>query len=93
MQTLGNHDFDFGEEILHKLLAKTECDWVLSNAIDTRNGKPLANSFEYLVQDWGGIKVGLIGLLEPGWMETLTCDTSVFKYEGSISLLLLLHGP
>ena len=55
---VGNHDFDFGEEILIKLLAETKgCKWLLSNVAYKTSHRPLADCLEYSLDDINGIKV------------------------------------
>lgn len=96
---VGNHDFDFGEDILTKLVAETKpCKWLLTNVTDKRSGQPLVGSLPYTLevpvfppsllltgQDFGGVKVGLFTVIEEGWMQTLTCDTSNYSIEGTVS--------
>src|SRR5687768_2400102 len=39
--TLGNHEFDFGDEVLLERMAAAKWTWVVSNVIDTRTNKPI----------------------------------------------------
>ena len=60
--TLGNHEFDFGVEVLLKRMSEAKFDWVISNVIDRQTGKPVGGAAPYLVRTFGTLKVGIIGL-------------------------------
>jgi len=60
--TLGNHEFDFGMEILLKRMAEAKFQWVVSNVIDRQTGKPVGGAPPYLIRTFGALKVGIIGL-------------------------------
>lgn len=62
MATLGNHEFDFGTDILLQRMAQAKWQWVVSNVIDQRTGKPVGGAAAYVVRTFGSIKVGFIGL-------------------------------
>src|SRR4029077_16059593 len=59
---LGNHEFDFGDEILIERMREAKWAWVVSNVVDTRTGRPIADAAPYLVKTFGTLKVGFIGL-------------------------------
>lgn len=44
----GNHDFDFGLEVLQKWVEKCNFPWLMSNVIDNETGRPLGKTFESL---------------------------------------------
>src|SRR5262249_36749469 len=60
--TLGNHEFDFGIDILRKRMAEARWQWVVSNVVDSAAGKPVGGAAPYLVRSYGPLKVGFIGL-------------------------------
>jgi 5'-nucleotidase / UDP-sugar diphosphatase len=62
MATLGNHEFDFGDDVLIQRMHEAKWQWVVSNVVDTRTGKPIADAAPYVVRTFGGLKVGFIGL-------------------------------
>ncbi|XP_028037737.1 protein 5NUC isoform X2 [Bombyx mandarina] len=67
----GNHDFDFGLEVLSGLVAQCKFPWLMSNVIDNETGRPLGDgriTHPYIAN---GHKIGLIGLVEQEWLETL----------------------
>lgn len=62
LATLGNHEFDFGPDVLLKRMAEAKWQWVISNVVDTRTGKPIGNAQPYVIKTFGPLKVGFIGL-------------------------------
>ena len=54
---LGNHDFDFGLEILMKHIDNSNCPWLLSNVLDVETKKPLGNVSDKLIIELDGLKV------------------------------------
>ncbi|CAK1543627.1 unnamed protein product [Leptosia nina] len=67
----GNHDFDFGLEVLSKLVAQCNFPWLMSNVIDNETGRPLGDGKITHALICNGHKIGLIGLVEQEWLETL----------------------
>jgi 5'-nucleotidase len=62
MATLGNHEFDFGDDLLIQRMRETRWTWVVSNVIDTRTGKPIGGAAPYAIRRFGAMTVGFIGL-------------------------------
>ena len=62
LATLGNHEFDFGVDVLIQRMSEARWQWVVSNVIDRRTGKPVGGAAPYVVKNFGSIKVGFIGL-------------------------------
>jgi 5'-nucleotidase len=62
LATLGNHEFDFGTDLLIQRMGEARWQWVVSNVIDTNTGKPIGGAAPYLVKTFGTLKVGFIGL-------------------------------
>ena len=60
--TLGNHEFDFGRDVLIQRMAEAKFQWVVSNVLDTKTGKPIGGAAPYVLRDAGPLKVGFIGL-------------------------------
>lgn len=67
----GNHDFDFGLEVLSERVAETNCPWLMSNVIDNETGRPLGDGKITHVVDWNSKRIGLVGLVEQEWLDTL----------------------
>jgi len=62
MATLGNHEFDFGDDVLIERMREAKWQWVVSNVVDTRTGRPIADAAPFVVKTFGALKVGFIGL-------------------------------
>ena len=62
MATLGNHEFDFGDDELITQMHAATFQWVVSNIVDTATGQPIGDAAPYVVKQFGALKVGFIGL-------------------------------
>lgn len=79
---LGNHDFDFGVDHLEEFIGNTNCTWLLSNVKDNLTDEPLAEGQLQHVIQTKGIKIGLMGLVEHEWIDTLaTLDPEDVTFE------------
>lgn len=65
LATLGNHEFDFGDDILLQRLKESRFQWVIANVVDKSTGKPFGNLMPYVIKEINGVKVGFFGLLTP----------------------------
>ncbi|KAL4234758.1 hypothetical protein ACF0H5_006400 [Mactra antiquata] len=83
----GNHDFDFGVDHLEDFAEATNFPWLLSNITDKLNNEPLANGKIKHMIDWHGTKVGLMGLVEEEWIDTLsTIDPEDIIFEDFVEV-------
>jgi 5'-nucleotidase len=60
--TLGNHEFDFGVDVLLQRMAEANWQWVVSNVFDRATERPIGGAAPYLVRTFGDLKVGFLGL-------------------------------
>jgi len=60
--TFGNHEFDFGIDVLTRRMSESKFQWVVSNVVDGRTGKAIGKAVPYVVRDFGSLKVGIVGL-------------------------------
>ena len=60
--TFGNHEFDFGPDVLRQRMKESKFKWVAANVIDKKTGKPFGDAPAYVVREFDGVKVGLFGL-------------------------------
>ena len=67
----GNHDFDFGLEVLEDYVEQSNFPWLISNCVDKSTRKPLGNGLVTHTFNWAGRRVGLMGLIEREWLVTL----------------------
>lgn len=68
---VGNHDLDFGVDVLAEHMGNCAFPWLLANVVDKASGKPLAGAAPTHVIEKGGVKVGFVGLAEREWIATL----------------------
>ncbi|MES2200549.1 MAG: 5'-nucleotidase C-terminal domain-containing protein [Chlamydiota bacterium] len=59
---LGNHEFDFGPEVVTKRVRESNFPWLAANAIGL-DGKPFTGDQQTFILDVDGIKVGFFGLV------------------------------
>lgn len=62
LATFGNHEFDFGVDLLLQRMREAKWQWVVSNVLDIKTGEPLGGAAPYVVRTFGPLKVGFIGL-------------------------------
>ncbi|XP_050523089.1 mannosylglucosyl-3-phosphoglycerate phosphatase isoform X2 [Daktulosphaira vitifoliae] len=67
----GNHEFDFGLEVLAERVSETNFPWLMSNVVDNETGRPLGDGKITHVFDWHNRRIGLVGLVERDWLDTL----------------------
>jgi len=104
--TLGNHEFDFGEDVLVQRMAEAKFTWIVSNVVDRRTGKPIGNAVPWVLRTIGGVKVGFIGLclntteISPDKLteiritdpiETAARDVALLKQRGAAVVVALTH--
>lgn len=78
---------DHGLEILLDLVEKTNFPWLMSNVIDSETGRPLGDGKVTHTIVHEGIKIGLIGLVEREWLDTLsTIDASEVTYSDFVEV-------
>ena len=63
--TFGNHEFDFGPDVLKARIKESKFGWVAANVIDTTTNKTFADVPPYVVREFGGVKIGIFGLVLP----------------------------
>ena len=63
--TFGNHEFDFGPDVLLERMRESRFAWISSNVRDRRTGSAFGGAQRDRIVTLGGIRVGLLGLLLP----------------------------
>lgn len=74
---LGNHEFDIKTPDLLLRLKESKFTWLGANVIDTKANKIFADLPPYVIRDFGGVKIGIIGLLLPETKETSSMEESL----------------
>lgn len=88
---LGNHEWDYGEKNLERLLhgytrpdgdivAPSRVEWIASNMFSADGKTPIAGCSEYATITRGGVKVGFLGLAE-NWLPKLRIPKSSWVYK------------
>ncbi|XP_028638873.1 snake venom 5'-nucleotidase-like [Grammomys surdaster] len=67
----GNHEFDFGVDILEEYMKQMHFTWFLSNVHDRFTSEPLGHGAVKKIVNWNNRKIGLMGLVEEDWLDTL----------------------
>jgi 5'-nucleotidase len=67
----GNHEFDFGPQVLGQRMAESRFPWLATNVLERPGGAPFAGARAWLVRDLGGMRVGMVGLTlaETAWVS------------------------
>lgn len=71
---VGNHDLDFGVRQFRHLTSQCHFPWLLANVLDPALGEniPLGNAGRtVMLTSSNGIKIGIIGLAEREWLDTI----------------------
>lgn len=63
---VGNHDLDFGWEVLRDRAAQAKFPFLAANLVEEATGKAPPYVQPYLIKQVGNLKVGIIGLTYPG---------------------------
>ncbi|HEY8498147.1 MAG TPA: bifunctional UDP-sugar hydrolase/5'-nucleotidase [Limnochordales bacterium] len=66
--TFGNHEFDFGDEVLARRVAESDFSWVAANVEDDA-GRPFPGARPFVVRQIGDVGVGILGLITPQTRE------------------------
>jgi 5'-nucleotidase len=60
--TFGNHEFDFGPDVLRQRMNESKFKWIVANVIDKKTRKPFGDAPAYVIREFNGVKVGIFGL-------------------------------
>jgi 5'-nucleotidase len=68
--TFGNHEFDFGPAVLTDRIKESRFRWIAANVIDTKTGQPFGGVQPFVIREFGGVKIGIFGLVLPETKNT-----------------------
>jgi 5'-nucleotidase len=68
--TFGNHEFDFGPDVLRQRMSESKFKWLAANVVDKTTGKLFADTPEFIVREFDGVKIGLFGIVLPETLQT-----------------------
>jgi 5'-nucleotidase len=60
---LGNHEFDFGDEVLLERMRASKFVWLGANVVNRRTGRPFGGTPPFVIREFDGVKVGIFGLV------------------------------
>lgn len=63
--TFGNHEFDFGPEVLRRRMTESRFAWLSVNVVDRASGAPFGGAARQRIVAFGPVRVGLFGLTTP----------------------------
>ncbi len=62
---IGNHEYNFGLEVLRKAQSEADFPWLSANTLKTEPAGAAAYQ-SYVVKEFDGVRVGILGLTTPG---------------------------
>jgi 5'-nucleotidase len=68
--TFGNHEFDFGPDVLLTRMKESRFKWLAANVIDKQTGKLFGDTPEFIVREFEGVKVGIFGIVLQETLQT-----------------------
>jgi 5'-nucleotidase len=71
---LGNHEFDIKTAELIERMKESRFQWLGANVHDTKTNKIFADTSAFVIREFGGVKVGFVGLLLPETKETSSME-------------------
>jgi len=63
---IGNHEFDYGLDPVSEVTADSELPWLATNLVDSDTGEAFDGTESFRIVDRGGVRVGIIGLVDEG---------------------------
>lgn len=70
----GNHEFDVKTAVLLERINESRFQWLGANVFDAKAGKVFADTPPFVIRDFGGVKIGIVGLLLPEAKETSSME-------------------
>ena len=77
LAVFGNHEFDIKTPDLLDRMKESNFKWLGANVIDSRTGKIFADTPPFIIREFGGVKIGFIGLLLPETKETSSMEDAL----------------
>ena len=68
--TFGNHEFDFGPDILRQRIAESNFKWLAANVVDKKTQALFAGTPEFVIREFEGVKVGIFGIVLRETLQT-----------------------
>jgi 5'-nucleotidase len=68
--TFGNHEFDFGPDVLQQRVKESNFKWLAANVVDKKSGKTFALTQPFIIREFAGVKIGIFGITLPETKNT-----------------------
>jgi 5'-nucleotidase len=68
--TFGNHEFDFGPDVLRERIKESTFKWIAANVVDHKTGATCNATAPCVIREFDGVKVGLFGITLPETKNT-----------------------
>jgi len=68
--TFGNHEFDFGPDVLRQRMAESKFKWLAANVVDKTTGKLFGGTPEFIIREFDGVKIGIFGIVLQETLKT-----------------------
>jgi len=81
---IGNHECDYGMDVLKERIAESKFKWLAANLLDKKTNNPLLDLKPWSVSTINGVKIGVIGLVGD-WL-TSTVGGSDAQYSDFVSM-------
>ncbi|QPC46144.1 bifunctional metallophosphatase/5'-nucleotidase [Mangrovibacillus cuniculi] len=78
---IGNHEFNYGMEVLHNAVKESTFPWLCANIINKKTGLPIFGN-PYVVKKINGISVAILGVTThyiPNWENPKHIENLVFE--------------
>jgi len=73
----GNHEFDIKTDDILQRIKESEFQWLGANVVYADSDKPFADLPQFVIREFEGVKIALVGLLLPETKETSSMDDSL----------------
>jgi 5'-nucleotidase len=71
---LGNHEFDVKTDVLLERMKESKFQWLGANVFDTKTNKIFADTPPFVIREFNGVKIGIVGFLLPEAKETSSME-------------------
>lgn len=73
----GNHEFDVKTEVLLERMKESKFQWLGANVFDTKTNKIFADTPPFVIREFDGVKIGIVGFLLPETKQTSSMEDSL----------------
>ncbi len=74
---LGNHEFDVKTDVLLERMKESRFQWLGANVFDSKTNKIFADTPPFVIREFNGVKIGIIGFLLPEAKQTSSMEENL----------------